>query len=276
MTSPFASFQSIRRSKTLRPVNNPIGEPVLQTSTIQKGNTEPQSFHGQNVVIIGGSSGIGLATAKQAKEAGANLFLISRNAERLRDAAETIGGATQIVSDIAAPQPSIFAGIDRIDHLLITAGTVHLQPLKDQSAADLSKVLSERLIGPLLAIKAALPLLHPASSITMTSGQFASRPAAIGAVVAAAVAAVESAVRALAIELSPMRVNAVSPGWVDTPLLDGLMGDAKRQVLAQTASTLPSRNIGRPEDIAEAILFLMANRFVTGEILHIDGGGRLV
>lgn len=248
----------------------------MQTSTIQKGNTEPQSFHGQNVVIIGGSSGIGLATAKQAKEAGANLFLISRNAERLRDAAETIGGATQIVSDIAAPQPSIFAGIDRIDHLLITAGTVHLQPLKDQSAADLSKVLSERLIGPLLAIKAALPLLHPASSITMTSGQFASRPAAIGAVVAAAVAAVESAVRALAIELSPMRVNAVSPGWVDTPLLDGLMGDAKRQVLAQTASTLPSRNIGRPEDIAEAILFLMANRFVTGEILHIDGGGRLV
>ncbi|WP_349956363.1 SDR family oxidoreductase [Rhizobium sp. ZPR3] len=248
----------------------------MQTSTIQKGNTEPQSFHGQNVVIIGGSSGIGLATAKQAKEAGANLFLLSRNAERLRDAAEAIGGATQIVSDIAAPQPSIFAGIDRIDHLLITAGTVHLQSLKDQSAADLSKVLSERLIGPLLAIKAALPLLHPASSITMTSGQFASRPAAIGAVVAAAVAAVESTVRALAIELSPMRVNAVSPGWVDTPLLDGLMGEAKRQVLEQTASTLPSRNIGRPEDIAEAILFLMANRFVTGEVLHIDGGGRLV
>jgi NAD(P)-dependent dehydrogenase (short-subunit alcohol dehydrogenase family) len=248
----------------------------LQTSTIQTGNTQAQSFHGQNVVIIGGSSGIGLATAKQAKEAGANLFLLSRNAERLRDAADAIGGAVQVVSDIAAPQPSIFAGIDRIDHLLITAGTVHLQPLKDQSEADLSKVITERLIGPLLAIKAALPLLHGASSITMTSGQFASRPAAIGAVVAAAIAAVESTVRALALELSPMRINAISPGWVDTPLLDGLMGEAKRQVLEQTASTLPSRNIGRPEDIAQAILFLMANRFVTGEVLHIDGGGRLV
>ncbi|MBN8954676.1 MULTISPECIES: SDR family oxidoreductase [unclassified Rhizobium] len=248
----------------------------MQTSTIQTGNTQAQSFHGQNVVIIGGSSGIGLATAKQAKEAGANLFLLSRNAERLRDAADAIGGAVQVVSDIAAPQPSIFAGIDRIDHLLITAGTVHLQPLKDQSEADLSKVITERLIGPLLAIKAALPLLHGASSITMTSGQFASRPAAIGAVVAAAIAAVESTVRALALELSPMRINAISPGWVDTPLLDGLMGEAKRQVLEQTASTLPSRNIGRPEDIAQAILFLMANRFVTGEVLHIDGGGRLV
>ena len=248
----------------------------MQTSTIQTGNTQAQSFHGQNVVIIGSSSGIGLATAKQAKEAGANLFLLSRNAERLRDAADAIGGAVQVVSDIAAPQPSIFAGIDRIDHLLITAGTVHLQPLKDQSEADLSKVITERLIGPLLAIKAALPLLHGASSITMTSGQFASRPAAIGAVVAAAIAAVESTVRALALELSPMRINAISPGWVDTPLLDGLMGEAKRQVLEQTASTLPSRNIGRPEDIAQAILFLMANRFVTGEVLHIDGGGRLV
>jgi NAD(P)-dependent dehydrogenase (short-subunit alcohol dehydrogenase family) len=248
----------------------------LQTSTIHTGSTRPQSLQGQNVVIIGGSSGIGLATARRAKDAGANLFLLSRNPERLRDAAEAIGGAVQIVADIAAPQTTIFAGIDRIDHLLITAGTVHLQSLKDQSEADLSKVVSERMIGPLLAIKAALPLLHPASSITMTSGQFASRPAAVGAVVAAAVAAVESTVRALAIELSPLRVNAVSPGWVDTPLLDGLMGDAKRQVLEQTASTLPSRNIGRPEDIAEAILFLMANRFVTGEVLHIDGGGRLV
>lgn len=248
----------------------------MQTSTIQAGNTQPQSFQSQNIVIIGGSSGIGLATAKQAKQAGANLFLVSRNPERLREAAEAIGGATQIVADIAAPQPAMFAGIDRIDHLLITAGTVHLQSLKDQSEADLLKVVSERLIGPLLAIKAALPLLHSASSITMTSGQFASRPAAIGAVVAAAVAAVESTVRALAIELSPMRINAISPGWVDTPLLDGLMGKAKLQVLEQTASTLPSRNIGRPDDIAQAILFLMANRFMTGEVLHIDGGGRWV
>ncbi|MFJ6328618.1 MULTISPECIES: SDR family oxidoreductase [unclassified Rhizobium] len=248
----------------------------MPTNTISADNNQLQSFQGQNIIIIGGSSGIGLAAAKRAKDAGANLFLVSRNAERLRKAAEAIGGATQIVADIAAPPPAIFAGLDRIDHLLITAGSVNLQSLKDQSETDLAKVMHERLIGPLLAIKAALPLLHLASSITMTSGQFASRPAAIGAVVAAAVAAVESTVRALALELSPMRVNAVSPGWVDTPLLDGLMGEGKRQVLEQTASTLPSRNIGRPEDIAQAILFLMANRYITGEILHIDGGGRLV
>ncbi|NKJ40530.1 SDR family oxidoreductase [Rhizobium sp. SG570] len=246
----------------------------MQTNTIQAGNTQPQPFQGQNVVIIGGSSGIGLSTAAHAKDAGANLFLISRNAQRLREAAEAIGGATQIVADIATPQPAIFADIGRIDHLLITAGTARLLPLKDQSEADLMQVMRERLIGPLLTVKAALPLLHAGSSITLTSAQLASRPLGIGTIMAAAVSAVESTVRALAVELSPIRVNAVSPGMVDTPLLDGLMGDAKRQVLEQTASTLPTRNVGRPEDIAQAILFLMANRFVTGEVLHVDGGGR--
>ncbi len=248
----------------------------MQTKSIQTGNAQPQSFHGQNIVIIGGSSGIGFATAAQAKEAGANLFLMSRNSQRLREAAAAIGGAAQIVADISTPQPAMFAGIDRIDHLLITAGTVRLQPLKESSEMDLTEVMSERLIGPLLAVKAALPLLHEGSSITLTSAPLASRPLGTGAIMAAAVAAVESTVRALAIELSPIRVNAVAPGMVDTPLLDGLMGDAKRQVLEQTASTLPTRNIGRPEDIAQAILFLMANRFVTGEVLHIDGGSRLV
>ena len=247
----------------------------MQTNTVS-GDSQGLSFEGQNIVIIGGSSGIGLAAARLAKQAGANLFLISRSPQRLRTAAEAIGGATQIVADIAAPQEAMFAGMDRIDHLVVTAGTVHLKALKDQSEADFLQVTYERLIGPLLAIKAALPLLRAGGSITMTSGQFASRPAAIGAIVAAAVAAVESLVRALAIELSPMRVNAVSPGWVDTPLLDVLIGDSKRQVLEQTALTLPSRNIGRPDDIAQAILFLMANRFVTGEVLHVDGGGRWV
>ncbi len=93
---------------------------------------------------------------------------------------------------------------------------------------------------------------------------------------AGALAAVESMARALAIELSPMRVNAVSPGWVDTPLFDAILGESKRQALERTASTLLTRNIGRPEDIAQAILFLMINRFVTGEVLHVDGGGRWV
>jgi NAD(P)-dependent dehydrogenase (short-subunit alcohol dehydrogenase family) len=167
-------------------------------------------------------------------------------------------------------------GVERIDHMLITAGTVRLQPLKDQSQSDLMQVMCERLVGPLLAIKAALPLMHAGSSITLTSAQLASRPFGIGAIMAAAVSAVESTVRALAVELSPIRVNAVAPGIVDTPLLDGLMGDAKQQVLEQTASTLPTRNIGRPADIAQAILFVMANRFVTGEVVHVDGGGRWV
>lgn len=248
----------------------------MKTHSFPTSNTQPQPLLNQNVVIIGGSSGIGLSTAAQARAAGANLFLVSRNQQRLQQAAEAIGGATQIVADISISQPTMFAGVERIDHLVITAGTARLQSLKDQSETDLIQVMNERLIGPLLAIKAALPLLHEGSSITLTSAQLASRPLGIGVIMAAAVSAVESTVRALAVELSPIRVNAASPGVVDTPLLDGLMGDAKPQLLEQIASTLPTHNIGRPEDIAQAILFLMANRFVTGEVLHIDGGGRWV
>lgn len=245
----------------------------------QSYNAAPKSGHffkGQNIVIIGGSSGIGLETARQAKEAGGNVFLISRNSQRLKEASEAIGGAVCIIADIANPQQTIFAGIERIDHLLITAGTARLQPLTEESETGLRQVMNERLIGPLLAIRAALPILHSASSITLTSAQLSSRPLNVGSIMAAAVSAVESLTRALAIELSPIRVNAIAPGMVDTPLLDILMGEGKLKVLEQTASNLPAGVVGRPEDIALAALFLMSNRFVTGEVLHVDGGGRWV
>ncbi|SCC27723.1 SDR family oxidoreductase [Kosakonia oryziphila] len=248
----------------------------MQTQSINAATRPDHFFKGQNIVIIGGSSGIGLETARQAKEAGGNVFLISRSPQRLQDASEAIGGAIQIVADIANPRPTIFAGIERIDHLFITAGTARLQPLTEESETDLRQVINERLIGPLLAVRAALPILHSASSVTLTSAQLSSRPLNVGAIMAAAVSAVESLTRALAIELSPIRVNAIAPGMIDTPLLDALMGDEKRKVLEQTASNLPAKVVGRPEDIAQAALFLMSNRFITGEVLHVDGGGRWV
>ncbi|WP_051229237.1 SDR family oxidoreductase [Pleomorphomonas oryzae] len=236
------------------------------------------SLSGQTVAVIGGSSGIGLAVARQAKQLGADLVLIARDAEKLRSAAISIGGATEIVADISVTSPSFptFRDVARLDHLVITAGTARLLPLKDYGADNLHGVMAERLVGPLLAIQAAVPLLHPEGSITLTSAQLGTRPLAVGAAMAAAVAAVETLTRALALELAPLRVNAVAPGLIDTPLLDHLLGDNKHQVFDTSAASLPARRIGLPDDVAQAILFLMINSFVTGEILHVDGGGRWV
>ncbi len=234
-------------------------------------------LHGQTVVVIGGSSGIGLAVAGLARQAGAELVLVGRHAERLQAAAASLGGAGQVIADLSAADtvPGIFRGLSRIDHLVITAGTAQLLPLQDATAEALRQVLEERLVGPLLAIQAARSLLVPGGSITLTSGLLASRPIAAGAaVLAGAVAAVEAIARALALELAPLRVNAIAPGLVDTPLLDQLFGSAKAQTIEGAARSLPVARIGRAEDIARAMFALMTNPYITGETLYIDGGGR--
>jgi len=124
--------------------------------------------------------------------------------------------------------------------------------------------------------KHSAPKLAANGSLTFVSGIAAYRPAARGSIVAAVNAALEGLVRALAIELAPIRVNAVSPGWVDTPIWDIVAGDGKQETLAAMAKRLPAGRVGRPLDIADAIRFLMGNGFTTGTTLHVEGGHRLV
>ncbi|WP_448951848.1 SDR family oxidoreductase [Labrys neptuniae] len=246
-------------------------------SYLQSSQATALPLQDRQVVVIGGSSGIGLAVADLASRNGARPVIVGRNAERLQAAAEATNART-IVADLAVPQAvhAGFAGLDRIDHLVITAGTVRLDPLRDLTPEGIEAVIAERIAGPLLAIQAALPLLASDGSITLTSAQLAMRPLPVGALMAGAVAAVEAMTRALALELGPVRVNAVAPGFVDTPLLDPLLGAGKAAVIEKTTATLPVKRIGRAEEIAEAILLLMRNGFITGEVLHVDGGGRLV
>ncbi|MEW6642723.1 MAG: SDR family oxidoreductase [Pseudomonadota bacterium] len=240
--------------------------------------TSSPSLIGQTVAVVGGSSGLGFAIAAEARRQGADLVLVARDPDRLRHAAAALGGAAMVAADIADPQAAsaLFDGIAALDHLVITAGTARLLPLAAHTAGDLAAVLAERLVGPLLAIKAAAPRLRAGGSITLTSAQLSTRPIAAGAVFAAAVAGVEAMARALALELAPIRVNALAPGLIDTPLLDALLGDAKRQVLEASAASVPARRVGRPQDVAQAALLLMTNGFITGEVLHVDGGGRWV
>lgn len=170
----------------------------------------------------------------------------------------------------------MFEGVGRLDHLVITAGTAQLLPLKAQTANELLQVMTERVVGPLLAVQAAAAIMPPHGSITLTSAQLATRPISVGAVMAGAVAAIEAITTALALELTPVRVNAVAPGMVDTPLLERLLGDDKHQVFVRTAADLPAKRVGAPDDVAQAVLFLMTNSFTTGEVLHVDGGGRWI
>lgn len=135
--------------------------------------------------------------------------------------------------------------------------------------------VAARLRAAAYAVRAAAPLVPPGGSFTFTGGVSSDRPVRGAWVSGVATAAADQMARVLAVELAPLRFNAVSPGWTDTPMLDRVLGDGKADVLAGVAQGLLTRRIATAGEVAEAVVFLMANRSVTGEVLHVDGGGRL-
>ena len=236
-------------------------------------------LRGATVVILGGSSGIGLATAKAARAEGATLIVTGRSMERLKAAQIELGtDARTVPLDVndEGGTRSFFGELDRLDHLFITAGALvddsHLQPETDA----MRPAIETRFWGALYAAKYAAPKMRGDASITFMSGTAALRPIQGGAVATASCGAIEAFARALAVDLAPIRVNTIRPGFVDTPLLDKFLGAQKQAVLEATAKRLPVRRVGRAEDIADAVLFLMKNGYVTGISLTLDGGGLLV
>ena len=240
----------------------------------------PISLKDAHMVIIGGSAGIGLATAIAARAEGAQVTLVGRTAARLQSAAARIGGANTAVADIRRRDQvaAVFAGLARVDHLVITAGGLQTGRVADSDPDFLLQALDERIAGPLHAIKAALPLMSPAGSIVLTGGgQYSDRPAGHGAaLVSAAVRGIEALARALVLELKPIRVNVIAPGLIDTGLFDGFAPEMRAQIFQSAAETLPVGRVGAADEVADAILFLVRNGYMNGEVLHIDGGGRLV
>lgn len=238
---------------------------------------------GKSILIVGGSSGMGLALARRCLDAGARAIIAGRDQGRLdraRAALEDAGPLDTIVADVAqeAQVADLFRQTGRLDHIVCTAadieGAYELLPALDLKAAQ--RGVDSKILGPLLLAKHGAPVLPPAGSITFVSGIAAYRPQPRGAVVAAINAALEGLVRALAVELAPIRVNAVSPGWVDTPIWSVVAGDRKDGMLRTMADRLPVGRVGRPDDIADAIAFMMGNGFTTGTVLHVEGGHRLV
>jgi NAD(P)-dependent dehydrogenase (short-subunit alcohol dehydrogenase family) len=241
---------------------------------------------GGTIVVIGGSSGIGLAVARRSLDDGATVVIAGRSQRRL-DAARTdlartgppAGRLSAHPVDIGDPAQvaRLFEEVGTLSHLVVTAADLPYGPAVSLSEDSILRAVRSKILGPLFAAQQAAPRITKPGSITFTSGVAASRPAPGGALAATVNGALESMVLALALELAPIRVNAISPGWVDTPVWDQLATpDVKNARMADLAARLPAHRLGRPEDIANAVAFLIADAFVTGTVLHAEGAQVLV
>jgi NAD(P)-dependent dehydrogenase (short-subunit alcohol dehydrogenase family) len=230
------------------------------------------------VIIIGGGSGMGLALAGLLLDEGAEVHIAGRSADRLAAAARHLGSPERLRAsqvDIGHEDPVRDLLADQVDHVVVTAADANgaYHPIAGFPIEDARTVLGTKVLGPWLVAKHAH--LRPGGSITFTSGIAAYRPGPGSSMLATANGALEALARTLAVELAPIRVNCVSPGWVDTPIWDELAGPHKGERLAAMAARLPAGRVGRPEDIAAAFRAVMTNEFMTGTVVHVDGGQRL-
>jgi NAD(P)-dependent dehydrogenase (short-subunit alcohol dehydrogenase family) len=233
----------------------------------------------QHAVIIGGSSGIGLATARHLLSSGMNVTITGRSAPRLEEALKSLPGAQGVVMDAASTDTlnETLSGIGAFDHLVLALGSGKgFGPFTSVSVADVRKGFEEKVFPHFAVAQAALPFLRKDGSITFISAVSAHAAAPGTAGIGAANAAVAMFVPILAAELRPLRVNGVSPGVVDTPWWDFLPSEQRTAVFAEYAAKTPVGRVGRPEDVAQAVAFLVTDSFMTGHVIVCDGGLRLV
>jgi len=232
---------------------------------------------GANIVVMGGSSGIGLAAAKLARHEGATVTIAGRSLEKLAQAQRELDGVRTVVADVTddASVGRVFEELDHVDHVLISAGTIVNGKIVDNDLATLRHIVDERIWGPTYVVRHARPRMT-SGSLTFMSGGLSSRPRLGAAMITAGLAAVEALAPALALELAPVRVNAVTPGLIDTPLLHAAYGANRDALVNSRAAALPGKRIGTADEVAQAIIMLMTNEYINGAVLHIDGGGRFL
>lgn len=238
-----------------------------------------RSLKSCSVIIIGGTSGIGLATAAAAAAEGAHVTVTGRDPARLAAARAQLGDgveAVQLDAEDEAGTRKLLENMGSIDHVFITVGSLMLDAKLEPDTAAMRPALDTRFWAALYAAKYAARQMRGAGSITFMSGTAGRRPLPGASVASASCGAIDAFARALALDLAPIRVNSITPGYVDTPLFDALLGEQRDAVLAKAAASLPVKRIGRPEEIADAVLFLMKNGYVNGVNLAVDGGGLLV
>ncbi len=236
------------------------------------------SLDGKRVLIIGGGSGIGFAVAELAREAGAEIVIASSRAATVDAAVERLGGSTGRVIDLRdeAGVAAFFQDLGAFDHLAITAGDwggAMFAPTRDIHLDQARDGFAVRFWGALAAAKHGCRTIARDGSITLTSGMLAHRPAKGAPLVSAVAGAMEYLTRGLAIDLAPVRVNAVCPGLILTEHVKQTMPAAMQQSFV---APLPIPRAGSPAEAAKAYVYLMLNSYATGQILPVDGGGLLV
>ncbi len=234
---------------------------------------------GQTVVVIGGSAGIGLETARRARAEGADVILTGRNLDRLQQAAFDVGAYSTAAFDANDPGAlaSFCQGLPTpIDHVLVAAGGPHYGPILEMEPEEVRDALTGR---PLLAIHVARNVadkLRPGGSLLLV-GDTGGRRISVGLGIASAVtAAMPPLTASLALELAPIRVNLIAPGFVDTPLSASILGDGLQARREQLRATLPIRRVIAPADVAALAVHLMTNTALTGATYDIDGGEQFV
>jgi NAD(P)-dependent dehydrogenase (short-subunit alcohol dehydrogenase family) len=234
----------------------------------------------KRVVVLGGSSGIGFAVAELAAAQGAKIIIASSNAERVQKAIESVNGEVQgqavDVSDERAVE-TFFAELGSFDHLVYSAGdSLHLHDLCATDLKQARRAFELRYWSALAAVKYGSPHIRQGGSVVLTTGVAGQRPHKGWVVAASVCGTIEALTRALAVELAPIRVNAVSPGVVRTNLWQNMNAAEREHLYESVGKSLPVGRVGEPRDIAQAYLFLMEEGFATGQTIVVDGGTVLV
>ena len=232
----------------------------------------------QTVVVIGGSAGIGLETARRARAEGADVVLAARNPDRLEQAAREVGASRTAAFDAtdAGSLESFFHDLPAIDHVMVTGPGPHYAPLLEMDPAQVRAVLGDHVALALAVARNAVGKMRPGGTLVFMGGTGGRRIDHRLGIVAAATAALPPFVASLSLEVAPVRVNLIAAGFVDTPLSASLLGEQLDERRDELRATLPIGRVVGPTDIAALAVHIMINTAVTGATFDIDGGQQFV
>ncbi|WP_141433222.1 SDR family oxidoreductase [Bacillus sp. 03113] len=237
------------------------------------------SLEGKKVIIIGGSSGIGLSAAELALQKGAEVTIVSRSTKKLEQAAQTLQGKVQIYSlDFTNEEEvkAFFAHIESVDHLVVTAAVTFGGSFLQTETKKVRELFENKFWGQYYAAKYGAEKLAQDGSITLFSGVVAYKSMIGSAALGAVNAAISNLGKTLALELAPKRVNVVSPGIIDTPSRSKMDPESRESFYSSIKEKLPVKKVGQSEDVAKGVLYLIENEFTTGTVLHVEGGHILI